>query len=426
MPNAHFDRALLLYEQTRYPEAEQELRRELAADPNHARAIALLAICLAHLKRFPEATESAQQAIATAPNLPFAHYALASVLYDCDRLPEAEHAIGEALRLDPQYAAYYALLAGIKFDQRQWQAALDLTEQGLQFDPAHLGCLNVRSMALVKLNRIDAAATTIAETLRQHPDDAVAHANQGWVFLEQRCYPEAMQSFREALRLNPTLEWAREGMIQALKAQNPIYGWILRYFLWISKLDTRTKWIVIFAGVFVVRILRTIARQNPALQPILFPVIGAYLLFVLLTWIADPLSTLLLRLNPYGRLILSKSEIQASNWVGAAIGLTLLLIGLAVITGNPAVGVGAFVAGLLIIPISAVFHCPGRSRRTMAIYTSVLAAIGVLGFLLVLVQSGVSALAAIALGLFLVGTYLSGWIANFLMLRRSSSDSNSD
>jgi hypothetical protein len=213
-------------------------------------------------------------------------------------------------------------------------------------------------------------------------------------------------------------------MIQGLKAQNPIYGWILRYFLWISKLDTRTKWIVIIGGVFAARVLRVIARENPVLAPIVLPLLGVYLLFVLLTWIADPLFTLLLRLNRYGRLILSHDEIQASNWVGGAIALTLLLGGLALLTGSVAAGVGALVSGLLIIPVSAVFHCTGQARKPMAIYTSVIAALGLLGFLLTLILGNFNTVIGITLGLFLIGTYFSGWIANYLILRRSPSRSS--
>ena len=51
----HYDRALLLYQQSRYDLAEQELRQALANEPNDAFAHALLALCLCHRKDYPAA-----------------------------------------------------------------------------------------------------------------------------------------------------------------------------------------------------------------------------------------------------------------------------------------------------------------------------------------------------------------------------------
>ena len=38
-----------------------------------------------------------------------------------------------------------------------------------------------------------------------------------------------------------TLDWARVGMIEALKARNPVYRLLLLYFLWMSRLARRAR-----------------------------------------------------------------------------------------------------------------------------------------------------------------------------------------
>src|SRR5229473_5418054 len=96
----HLERALLLYEQSRFDLAEQEVRLDLEAEPENGTAHALLALCQAERGQNREATWSAQEAITREPDLPFAHYALASVMQDRERLDEALQAILEAIRLD--------------------------------------------------------------------------------------------------------------------------------------------------------------------------------------------------------------------------------------------------------------------------------------------------------------------------------------
>lgn len=74
---AHYDRALLLYQQSRCDLAEQELHQALADEPNDARAHALLALCLCDRKDYPAAMREAEEAIHLGPDVPFTHYALA-------------------------------------------------------------------------------------------------------------------------------------------------------------------------------------------------------------------------------------------------------------------------------------------------------------------------------------------------------------
>lgn len=84
--NPNLQRALLLYEQQRFPAAEEELRQSLAIEPDDGFAHALLSLCLARRPALEEATKEAQQAIHLAPDFPLAHYALASVFHDRNRL----------------------------------------------------------------------------------------------------------------------------------------------------------------------------------------------------------------------------------------------------------------------------------------------------------------------------------------------------
>ena len=405
--------------------AEKELRQFLAATPENAFALAVLAISLAELRRRDEAEAAAREAIGHEPDLAFAHYALARVLTDRNRLDDASAAIREAVRLEPDDADYHGMNAAIELGKERWQAALDAAETGLQMDPEHVTCNNLRAMALVKLGRQNEAGTTIDNTLSREPDNSFSHANKGWTLLEQGRRKEALAHFQESLRLEPGNEWAREGLVEALKAGNPIYAVALKYFLWMQKLSSGARWAIIVAGYFGNRLLGQIAGSNPDWAPWIAPVRILYISFVLLTWLAVPVFNLFLFAHPLGRHALNGEERRQATSVGLCFAIAFLL---ALGALNPAFRsanlFAAMIMGLLAIPVAAVYSChEGWPRKTMAAIAIALglaggAAATILGGFHPPLKSGLGEMALMLSGVFFIGTFISMWVANFLSTRR--------
>lgn len=425
--NPHTQRALLLFDQSRHELAEGELRQALAAEPRDAFAHALLGLCLSKQGNYTEATAEAQQGVHLAPDFPFAHYALAGIYHDRHRNAEALSAIAEALRLDPSDADYHALLAAVHVDERRWTAALEAAEHGLQLDSEHVGCTNLRAIALVKLGRKAEAGRTIETALAKNPEDSITHANQGWTLLEQNAPQKALEHFREALRLDPENDWARQGIVEALKARNLIYAVMLRYFLWMSRLKPGTQWAIILGGYFGNRLLGQLSKDSPELAPWLLPFRIVYVAFVLLTWTADPLFNLLLRLNRFGRLVLSREQVIASNWIGGCLLLALLALAGGAATGFPGpLLMASFVFGFLVLPLAGTFNCSkGWPRTAMALYTTGMAAVGIVALLMLLggaaVGDGAKPARSGAVGLFtlfFIAALASSWVANILISQR--------
>ncbi len=417
--NPNLERALLLYQQSRHELAENELRQALAAEPRDAYAHALLGLCLAKREQFDEATEETRQAIHLVPDFAFAHYAHASVLDDRNRFSEALTAINEAIRLEPEDADHHALLASIHAQERRWNESLNAAEQGLQFNPEHVGCTNLRAMAMVNLGRKDEAGRTIDAALAKNPDNAHTHANQGWTLLHAGDAKKAAEHFREALRLDPQNEWARQGIIEALKARNFLYAIMLKYFLWMSRLSSGAQWAIIIGGYFGNRALGAVAKSNPDLAPWILPVRILYLVFVLMTWLAYPFFNLLLRLNRFGRLCLSREETVASNWFGVCLLLALAGLGLCALNGFAAPWIAIpLVFGALLIPVSLVFKCHvGWPRTVMKIIAISLAITGVGGLALLFLNQGKSDAANGVIGLFVIGSIATMWAGNLLVSR---------
>lgn len=418
--NPNLERALLLFQQSRHDLAENELRQALAADPHDAYSHALLGLCLAKREQFDDATAETRQAIHLAPDFSFAHYALASVMDDRNRFSEALTAVNEAIRLDPEDADQYALLGSIHFQERRWQDALNAVEQGLQFNPEHVGCTNLRAMAMVKLGRKAEAGATIDTALSKNPDDSLTHANQGWTLLEHGEPKKAAEHFREALRLDPENEWARQGIIEALKAQNFIYALMLKYFLWMAKFSRRGQWVILLAGYFGNRILGSVSQSNPDLAPWILPLRILYIVFALMTWLAYPFFNLLLRLNKFGRLVLSREQTVATNWFGLCLLLALVGLATCLVKGFVAPWILiSMVFGFLLLPVSGVFKChTGWPRNVMAALTITLAVLGIGGIIARLAAQGESDAANILVGLFVLGIIASTWIVNLLIMQR--------
>lgn len=426
----HFERAVLLYQQHRFDLAERELRLALADDPNDAFLHAYLALCLAEADKGDAALIEAREAVGLAPDFAFAHYALAAVLFQVDQYAAADRAVTEAIGLDPSNAPSFALRAQIRLQQSRWKEALEAAEQGLALDPEDVTCANLRGMALTQLGRKEEAQAALRGTLALDPENAFSHANQGWTLLHRGDPYGAQVHFREALRIDPNLDYARQGIVEALKARNPIYRAMLRFFLWMGRLSQGAQWAVIFAVIVGRRLLNQVARENPALRPLVVPILVGLFLFIYLSWIAYPLFNLTLRLHPIGKHALSRDQRRGANLVGLCLlgGLIGLLAFLAAIPlrSAPSAVVGLLMFGYfacLVIPVAGTFATPkGTPRRIMAVITLGLAAFGGYTLTRAALTGGAGAndpQAMTGASTFLLGCFLSTWVPALLGSNRA-------
>lgn len=370
--SVHLERARLLLAQSRPGDAEREAMQALAGQPQDPEALALLALSQVEQKKHETAIAASEEAVGLAPDISYFHYVHALVLHHADERDESYRAIQEALRLDPSDADSFSLLAGIELTRGKWKAALEASEQALALNPEHVQAANLRSMALVRLGRKDEAMETIDFALRRAPENALSHANQGWNCLHRNDPKAAREHFREALRLDPGLEYAREGMLEALKARNPIYRGMLAYFLWSGRQSSRLQWVLV-AGVLLVTGSMV---QLTAIHSAFWVLVVAVYLFIYLTWTAMPMFNLLLRLDRFGRYVLSDDQRMASNWFGGVLLAVILCFGSALFEPADVSLIGGFLLLALSICTAATFHRTGRSRLILALSSVVLAIIG--------------------------------------------------
>ncbi len=388
----HLQRAQLLMNQQRYELAEEQLRLALADEENRGVAHGLLALCLLERERFDDAQAHAQQAIHEAPDESFSFLVLGRVLLERNRLAESEPVVRDAIRLNPYDADNFALMAEIARRGYRWNECLAATEEGLAQDPDNEWCINLRAMALVKLGRRDEAGQSIDAALQHNPEDGFTHANQGWTLLHDGQPQKAMEHFREALRLEPNLEWARLGIIEAMKAKFFLYRWMLGFFLWMTKFPPKVQIALVLGVMFGQRWLANTMKAAPVLEPFAGFITVGYLLFVWMCWTAPTLFNLALRFNRFGRMVLNREEKLESTLAGVCITAWLLLgtYGFLVrIDSFNGWQDGLLFLGLL-FPITYAFKVQGWKRAVFAAYT-----IGLLGVMLVTISKKISTGAAV-------------------------------
>lgn len=423
--NPLFERALLLLETNRYAEAEEMLMKGLGENPQDSLALTLLAICRLNQDKKKDALTASQQALAIAPDNPFVLTTHGRALLVNNQIDAARRSLQGALQSDPTYADAFSVLAQIEYHERRWDMALLDAEKGLELEPENQTLINLRAMALVKLNRSAEAAETMDFALHNNPEDSYSHSNKGWVKIEQGNYEEAVASFLEALRFNPNNEHAREGLKEAIKGKNWLYRGVLRYFLFMSKLSSGNQWLVIIGMYVAVRFLRVIAEENSALQPYIAPILLLYMVFVFATWIGQPLSNLILRLHPIGKHALTDDEKWFSNIVGVFLVSGLIALAASyTISGTPETSTEMSILGItllaMLIPIGGVSSMPeGTSaRKWLGIYAIAMFVCGPL-MQLVTVLTGITFINGGLLGIFALGVFLYGWVANFAISRAS-------
>ncbi len=317
----HIRRAQLLIAQDRHGEAEKEIGLALQQNPENPFALAMLSECYLENERRPEALDLARQAVAGAPHISYFYHHLARAQFFNKQIDACKATILEGLRINPNDADFFLLSAQIEFYLENWVDSLKSADQGLTIDPENINLINQRTQALVKLNRKSEAAYSIDFALSRSPENAMSHANRGWVAIEQDEYEKAVTHFKESLRLDPTNEYTRSGLKEAIKAKNILYRYVLKYFLWMNKLQSKARWYFVIGIYAFYHFVLFISNVFPVLATILTPLIVLYVLMAFSSWIAMPISNAFLRFHPLGKHAMTEAEKKASSVV------SFLLIG---------------------------------------------------------------------------------------------------
>ncbi|NLR64573.1 tetratricopeptide repeat protein [Chitinophaga varians] len=398
-------RAQLLLQQGRYQDALTTLKQHLSTSANDIDALFLLAICYLEMGKTEEGEQVVNNALSFAPDDDRFLYLKARLALNKNQYNEALLAISEAVAIHPYQADYFGMWSQILLFKKDYQGALQKAQEGLAIDPENLVCLNLRSNALFNLGKKEEAFSNLHEALEHNPENAYTHANLGWKWLEAGDHRKALEHFRESLKLDPNQQWAKSGMVQAMKARYWLYRQFLNYAFFMGRQKAGMQWLII-VGIFI---FTQIASK------VFFPLYVLLALAALSTWLIVPVSNLFLRLNPYGRYALTPQQIRVSTMVGCLLLVALLAAAAYWITAIPGLLAVAICSGVLLLPVSSMYAPESKkNKKIFRIYTLVLAVIGLLGITFAFITNDY---ANIFVAVMLIGVFLYQLLANYIISR---------
>ena len=376
----------------RAAEAERELRGAIAARPDDAEAYELLARALLDLGRHEEALEAARTAVTLAPGEPHGHTLVALAAFAREDFRTAERAASEAIRLAPTWSPYHVVHAQALLSLDRYEEALAAAQLAQELDPDSAEAASILSAAYAWLGRHDQARDAAEEALALDPSADHAHATAGFAALARGDSKEAVARFREALRLDPTDDTARAGLVESLKARNPVYGALIRFFLWQARLPPNVQTAIAFSPLIATFLIRSLGLRD---EPVGIVILGVLIAALVVTWAAEPLMNLVLLATREGAILLDDdSRRTALLFLGftlAAVAFVVApLLGAPDILFGLALGFVAFALG-----VGSSHHLDGVRRRLVHVAVFALPACAVLAIALAVLVSQDAAIVAV-------------------------------
>jgi tetratricopeptide (TPR) repeat protein len=443
----HLDRAEILLDLDKYELAEQELRQEIAENPNSDLAHGSLARCLINQQQVgPETLTILEYALSLNAENDWLHYLLAVYWHIKGEFDRAQAAINVAIELDPNSERYFDILARILFDRGNdqfkthsrrvlliilifsrgglWPIAMGILsvcrgywlrsylrpvfvplEKSLSLDPEYLSAINLQTQLLITTNRFRRAFVSSLTALQIDPANDVAHKLHAQILLRLGKYTTAIKHFQSSLSIDPSSAEAKAGLLEATRSKYRIYPWI-------SITNWRGKVMLVVAfGIALAIGISTIWFQNEDAL-----LVFAYLIFIpaiCISCAAPIIFNLWLQLNPQTKLLITNSisirRVVWSNYLASLIIVMIssvyLLLGLLMVVTDRAaqsmiIALGGIALGIFITVVTFLPITDRRRLRSVAIiYQSIVGGLGLINLVIYGFSTHVEVLDHLFLGL---------------------------
>jgi tetratricopeptide (TPR) repeat protein len=363
-------RAQLLMDRRRFRLAEEELRRALGDEPENGVMHGYLALCLAEEPaRALEAMDTAIRATVHDPDTPFTWYALSRVAARRGTWEHAEKAGSIALSLAAEMPELLVHMAELMMRRDRLRQGLEFAERALAAAPDDPRVLMTAGTLRSRLGQHARAKADFARALERAPENNAVQGNAGWSALRRRDADAAIGHFRASLRLDPGERGPRVGLLEAMRARNPLYRVFLPVALRFYWLQPNIRWVAVALSV---ALLAYATLVEPVwLRLMLQALIAAA---AVCTWAARPLADLVLLRDPAGRMLLDRTARAVAILVGVLL-LAASVLGLAWAIGAPrGIGMAAILAVLFTIPVMGIGDpAAGWPRAACCVYVALMA-----------------------------------------------------
>lgn len=309
----------------RYKEAIGVASKMLASFPNDDRGYYLIAF--AHHLNDDETSslKAINQAIGLSPEKSYYHVLQGENLLALEKSDQALLAFEEALRLDHENIEAYCNLYKYYMYKKNSSKALDFAKQAIAIDPS------AQSMQMMvdyhlKKRAYDKANEWLKKVLREDASNDYFIYQKGIIHLGLNQVKESIESFLEALRINPMTGIYKDALIEALRREYPIFNWYQKLLNRLEKGKSMLLKIFIFFILPIIIGLVITIHFDSTIAGSLF--LSLYFLgFIFLTILSQPFTNLLLIHHPMVNSVLTIREKVLSVWLLLHfLGLFILLI----------------------------------------------------------------------------------------------------
>lgn len=316
----------------RYEEAVALLHTHLAQDPQDPTAFLELALNRMEIEGAKTlALEDARRATILLPGVSFPLALQSRILSLLNREKEALPIAEAAIALDPEDPYSWNCKSLALCGMHRWNDAEQSARQALALDPDDETASNLLAHTLRLQKKLDESESESRRRLARDPENAFSFANSGWAALQRGQVKEAENLFKEALRLDPAMSHAKEGLKASYRARSAFYRLFLRWVFFIQQFNEKNRMLIIIGLIIGFKIARSLAAS---IHPLLvIPVVIVYYTFVFGTWLSNGLANFLILKDPVARMSLDRRE----KMEGLAVG-TLFLGGLLIFVGGMATG----------------------------------------------------------------------------------------
>jgi len=312
------DRATRLRELNRHDEAVAMFLQHLAGEPEDAWAHYELAMTRYEMDGEGKAAlESIRTAIQLEPEESHFFASQALILKKIDQHKRALESAERAIALDSDRSFNWATKGAALSGMQRWAEAEEACREALALDPDDEFALNQLAIFLRLQGKVSSSMDEVSARLERDAEDPLAHANAGWTVFQGGDLPKAEEHFKEALRLDPSMEYARMGLLEAYRARSLFYRIYLKWVFFLQKYSEKQQLVI---G-------REVLAKIDVRLAIALAVL--YCFFAFGSYLASGIGSFLVLKDRAARLTLKRREKQEGIFVGGGFFLGLILIALA-------------------------------------------------------------------------------------------------
>jgi tetratricopeptide (TPR) repeat protein len=201
---AHALLGMSYYGGRRYAKAAEQLKLAAASQPDNLELRYNLAQSYMFSQQYPEALAEFKFLLSNNPDSAPVHLLLGEALDASNRTQEATAEFEAAVKASPVPADAHFGLGYLYWKQRRYSDARHAFETELAGQPRHLQCLTYLGDTEMNLDEDKAAEQHLRIALARDKTARLAHLDLGILLAKRKAPDEAIQEFREAIRLLPS------------------------------------------------------------------------------------------------------------------------------------------------------------------------------------------------------------------------------